>query len=184
MQFSNEPCIVRRVRVFDEFLIAQPLEKTVHFGDEIVINLIDALTVGPRPESAVEIALSSAWSYEFSNIYSALTRSGQELADDIVQDDWLQELRKARLDWIAAQEISSPNPATGKWSVRILDASDYPRPKTRTIKLGSVHGVDGMRLGHGLSLLSERVGEGSWTLPLEIGWIPADSHPLKLVGNL
>jgi len=34
-----------------------------------------------------------------------------------------------------------------------------------------------MRLGHGLSLLSERVDEGSWTLPLEIGWIPPESNP-------
>jgi hypothetical protein len=36
----------------------------------------------------------------------------------------------------------------------------------------------GMRLGHGLSLLSERVGEGGWTLPLEIGWIPPRSDPI------
>src|SRR6266508_1424076 len=35
-----------------------------------------------------------------------------------------------------------------------------------------------MRLGHGLSLLSERVDEGSWTLPLEIGWIPPESNPI------
>lgn len=144
----------------------------------VFLNLIDALTVGPRPESAVETTLSSAWSYEFSSLYAALNRAGKELADDIEQQDWLQDLRKARLDWLAAQEISPPNPATGKWSVRILDASDYPRPKTPTVKLGYVHGADGMHLGHGLSLISERVGEASWTLPLEIGWIPPDSHPL------
>ena len=144
----------------------------------VLLNLIDSLTVGPRPESAVEITLSPAWSYDFSNIYAALARSGQELADDIVQNDWLQDLRKARRDWLSTQAIPPPNPATGKWRVRILDASDYPRPKTRTVKLGYVHSANGMRLGHGLSLLSERVGEGSWTLPLEIGWIPPESHPL------
>lgn len=144
----------------------------------VLLNLIDALTIGPRPESAVEATLSSVWSYDFSNLYAALNRAGQELAGDFGQDDWLQDLHKARLDWLAAQEIAPPNPATGKWGVRILDASDYPRPKTRTVKLGYVHGADGMRLGHGVSLLSERVGEGSWTLPLEIGWIPPDSHPL------
>jgi hypothetical protein len=27
-------------------------------------------------------------------------------------------------------------------------------------------------------LLSERLGEGSWTLPLEIGWIPPKSNPI------
>jgi len=62
--------------------------------------------------------------------------------------------------------------------VRILDATDYPRPKTETVRVGYVHSAEGMRKGHGLSLLSARVGEGSWTLPLEIGWIPVDSHPI------
>lgn len=144
----------------------------------VLLNLIDSLTVGPRPESAVEITMSPAWGYDFSNIYAALTRAGQELADDIVQNDWLQDLRKARQDWLSTQATSPPNPATGTWRVRILDASDYPRPKTRTVELGFVHSANGMRLGHGLSLLSERVGQGSWTLPLEIGWIPPKSHPL------
>ena len=29
----------------------------------------------------------------------------------------------------------------------------------------------------GLSILAERVGEGSWTLPLEIAWLPPESGP-------
>jgi hypothetical protein len=145
---------------------------------DVLLNLIDALAVGPRVESAVEVTLSPAWGFDFSNLYASLNRAAQKLADDIEQDDWLQELRQARLAWLLAQPLPSPNPATGKWGVRILDATDYPRPKTRTVELGYVHGADGMHLGHGLSLLSQRVGEGSWTLPLEIGWIPPQSHPL------
>src|SRR5262249_61895148 len=82
------------------------------------------------------------------------------------------------LAWLASQEKIEADPATGKWRVRILDATDYPRPKTETVKLGYVHSALGMRLGHGLSLLSERLGEGSWTLPLEIGWIPPKSNPI------
>src|SRR5262249_4839397 len=144
----------------------------------VLLNLIDALTVGPRPASAVETTLSPAWSYEHSSLYAALNRAAQELGRDISEDDWLQDLRTARLDWLGAQNALAPNPATGKWRVRILDASGYPRPKTQTVQLGYVHSADGMRLGHGLSLLSERVGEGSWTLPLEIGWIPPKSHPI------
>jgi hypothetical protein len=62
--------------------------------------------------------------------------------------------------------------------VRILDATDYPRPKTEAVKMGYAPGASGMHVGHGLSLLSERVGAGSWTLPLEIGWIPPRSHPI------
>ena len=144
----------------------------------VLLNLIDALVVGPRPESAVETALSPAWSYDFSNLYAAIYRSARELADDILQDDWLQQTRAARLAWLEAQNFLSPNPATGKWTIRILDATDYPRPKTRTVELGYVHSAEGMRLGHGLSMLSQRVGEGSWTLPLEIGWIPPKTHPI------
>lgn len=144
----------------------------------VLLNLIDALVVGPRPESAVEIALSPAFGYDFSNVYAACYRSALELADDLSQDDWLQGTRAARLAWLEAQNVPSPNPATGKWNIRILDATDYPRPKTTTVELGYVHSAQGMTRGHGLSMLSQRVGEGSWTLPLEIGWIPPKTHPI------
>jgi hypothetical protein len=143
-----------------------------------LINLIDVLSVGPRPASPVEMTLSPLWGYDWSSLYTGISRAGQELAENIVDDDWLRQLRRERLAWLASQASDSPHPATGKWRVRILDASDYPRPKTRTVEIGYVHSAEGMRLGHGLSLLSERVGAGSWTLPLEIGWIPPQTHPL------
>jgi DDE superfamily endonuclease len=144
----------------------------------VLINLIDVLAIGPRPASPVEMTLSPLWGYRWSSLYTGIDRASQELAETIADDDWLQELRKERLAWLASQEIILVNPATGKWRVRILDATDYPRPKTETVKLGYVHGASGMHLGHGLSLLSERVGEGGWTLPLEIGWIPPKSNPI------
>jgi len=100
------------------------------------------------------------------------------LAETIADVDWLRQLRDERLAWLDSQNTTSINPATGKWLVWILDATDYPRPKAENVKLGYVHSASGMRLGHGLSLLSERVGEGSWTLPLEIGWIPPESNPI------
>jgi hypothetical protein len=147
-------------------------------ASEVLFNVIDVLAIGPRPISPVELTLSPLWGYRWSNLYTGIDRASQELAETIADDDWLQELRKERLAWLASQEKIEVNPATGKWRVRILDATDYPRPKTETVKLGYVHGASGMRLGHGLSLLSERVGEGSWTLPLEIGWIPPVSNPI------
>lgn len=151
----------------------------------VLFNVIDVLAVGPRPISPVELTLSPLWGYQWSSLYTGIDRASQELAETISDDDWLQELRKERLAWLASQANTAINPATGQWRVRILDASDYPRPKTRTVKLGYVHGADGMHLGHGLSLLSERVGEGSWTLPLEIGWIPPKSGPIAYaVGQL
>jgi len=144
----------------------------------VLINLIDVLVIGPRPASPVEMTLSPLWGYRWSSLYTGINRASQELAETIADADWLQELRKERLAWLASQEIISVNPATGTWRVRILDATDYPRPKTETVKLGYVHGASGMHLGHGLSLLCERVGAGSWTLPLEIGWIPPVSNPI------
>lgn len=36
-----------------------------------------------------------------------------------------------------------------------------------------------MKPGHGLSLLSERVGKGSWTLPLEIAWFSPHRDPVS-----
>lgn len=148
-------------------------------ASEVLFNVIDVLAVGPRPASPVELTLSPLWSYRWSNLYTGINRASQELAETISDDDWLQELRRQRLAWLASQGKLEVNPATGRWRVRILDATDYPRPKTETVKLGYVHGASGMCLGHGLSLLSERVGEGSWTLPLEIGWIPPKSNPIS-----
>ena len=144
----------------------------------VLINLIDVLAIGPRPASPVEMTLSSLWGYRWSSLYTAIDRASRELAETIADDDWLRQLRDERLAWLDSQDTTSINPATGKWSVRILDATDYPRPKTKTVKLGYVHSASGMRLGHGLSLLSERAGQGSWTLPLEIGWIPPNSNPI------
>src|SRR5438093_6883363 len=147
-------------------------------ASEVLFNVIDVLAIGPRQSSPVDLTRSTLWGYRWSNLYTAIDRASQELAETIADDDWLQELRKQRLAWLASQEKIEVNQATGQWRVRILDATDYPRPKTETVKLGYVHGASGMCLGHGLSLLSERVGYGSWTLPLEIGWIPPKSNPI------
>jgi DDE superfamily endonuclease len=144
----------------------------------VLFNLIDVLALGPRPISPVELTLSCLWGYRWSSLYTGIDRASQELAETISDHDWLQQLRKERLAWLASQEKIPVNPATGQWRVRILDATDDPRPKTETVKLGYGHGASGMHVGHGLSLLSERVGAGSWTLPLEIGWIPPDSNPM------
>jgi hypothetical protein len=56
----------------------------------------------------------------------------------------------------------------GARKIRILDATNHPRPQVETAPVGYVHCADGMKPGIGLSVLAERVGEGSWTLPLEI----------------
>jgi len=63
--------------------------------------------------------------------------------------------------------------------VRVLDATNYDRPKTRTVRVGYVHGAEGMKPGHGLSVLSERAAEGSWYLPLEMALIAVEHSPTE-----
>jgi hypothetical protein len=145
----------------------------------VLLNLIEAVAIGPRPTAAVEVALNPLWGYAWSSLYQALRRAGDHLALTLDEDDWLQRLRRTRLTWLQEQEPAAVSAALGDWRVRILDATDYPRPKTRTVEIGYVHGAAGMRPGHGLSLLAQRVGEGSWTLPLEIAWVPPEWGPLR-----
>jgi hypothetical protein len=148
-------------------------------GSAVLLNTIDSLAAGPRPGSPVELTLSSLFAYDWSSLYQVLRRAEDQLAETIEEDDWLCQLRAARLSWLKAHPPDCPRKELGPWRVRILDASNYNRPKTRTVEVGYVHGADGMKPGHGLSLLSERVGEGSWTLPLEIAWFSPQSDPLS-----
>src|SRR5262249_56876963 len=106
-------------------------------------------------------------------------RAEEQLAETIDEDDWLRRLRAARMSWLKAHPPPKRRKELGPWRVRILDASNYDRPKTRTVEVGYVHGASGMKPGHGLALLGERVGEGSWTLPLEIAWFGPRSDPLS-----
>jgi len=147
-------------------------------GGAVLLNVIDTLATGPRPRSPVELTLSELFAYDWSSLYQTLRRAEEQLAETIEQEDWLRRLRTARLNWLADHTPEQPRTELGPWRVRILDASNYDRPKTRTVEVGYVHGASGMKPGHGLSLLSERVGEGSWTLPLEIAWFSPQSDPL------
>lgn len=156
--------------------LRESVAQTLPVETTVLLNLIDALVVGPRPASAVEATLSPVWGYHYSNLYAGIERAGDQLSLDLSQDDWLRDLRRARIAWLSQQTVE-PAAIVGKKRVRVLDASDYPRPKTKTVEIGYVHGAEGMRLGHGLSLLAERVAKDSWTIPLEIDWVPPKIRP-------
>lgn len=66
-------------------------------------------------------------------------------------------MRQARLQWWRdwGESMRETDPTLGPWRVRVLDATNYDRPKTETVKLGYGHGVEGMKPGHGLSVLSQ-----------------------------
>ena len=144
---------------------------------DVLLNIIDALVVGPAPGSPVALNFSPVCAYGYSSLYQGLRRATAALGPDIEADDWLRRLRQARLDWLAAHPPAPLRPDLGEWKLRILDATNHSRPQVRTVQLSYVHGADGMKPGIGLSVLAERVGEGSWTLPLEIGWMPVAGGP-------
>lgn len=144
----------------------------------VLLNLMDALAVGPRPGAPVEVSESAVFAYGHDSVYQALRRAEAALGEELTSEDWLLALRTARLDWLAKHPPPSPLRADlGPWKIRILDASNHYRPQARTVRVGYVHGADGMKPGIGLSVLAERVGAGSWTLPLEIAWMPPETGP-------
>jgi hypothetical protein len=143
----------------------------------VLLNVIDTLAVGPRPKSPVEITDSAIFAYGHNSLYQGLRLAADALGEDIDSDDWLLELRKQRLAWLADHPPPPLREDLGAWKIRILDATNHHRPQVETVRVGYVHGADGMKPGTGLSVLAERVGEGSWTLPLEIAWMPPEHGP-------
>jgi hypothetical protein len=143
------------------------------YRDDLLLDLIDALAVGPRPATPSEVVISPLWGFAGSTLYSGL-REGADPAT-------LAALRQARLEWWEqwGESLREPEAGLGQWRVRVLDATNYDRPKTRTVRVGYVHGAEGMKPGHALSVLSERAAEGSWYLPLEIALIPVEHSPTE-----
>lgn len=134
------------------------------YRGELLMQIIDALTVGPRILAPVEIVETPLWKYQWASLYSGI-RFGKEAKT-------IEELRRARSNWLSRQEqFVEQEKRLGEWRVHILDSTDYPRPKTETVKLLYAHSASGMVKGHNLSVLSQRVGEGAWCLPLEIAII-------------
>jgi len=141
----------------------------------VLMNALDALSVGPRINSPFEVVMSPVWGYHWSSLYAAITRSTQQ------PQMGLDELRRERLAWLRdwSAHLEPEQTKVGGWRLRALDATNYARPQTKTVRLGYVHGCEGMRIGHGLSMLSARVAEGSWHLPLEIALIAVGEGPAQ-----
>jgi hypothetical protein len=137
------------------------------------MNMVDALAVGPRIATPFELVLSPIWGYDWSSLYTGLSRAAEL--------DSVSALRQARVQWWRdwGASVRETDPALGPWRVRVLAATNYDRPKTETVKLGYVHGVQGIRAGHGVSVLSQRVASGSWHLPLEMALIPVGQSPTE-----
>jgi hypothetical protein len=150
------------------------MEEAFRKRRDVMMNVIDALCVGPRIKTPVELSLSPVWKYFWASLYSGIRFGNNEEAESI------KGMRKARIGWIEQWEeegLVEKNERLGEWEVLVLDTTDYPRPKTETVKLLFAHSATGMVKGHNLSLLSQRMGAGSWCLPLEIALIDVGFNP-------
>lgn len=149
------------------------VKKSLLRRDDVLMGIIDALTVGPRIETPSELAVSPMLGYECLSVYTGIRKG--------VAEGSIERLRDARIEWLEErqEEVKQTDPRLEGWRVRILDATNYDRPKTQTVKLGFTHGVEGMKPGHTLSVLSEVVGEGSWCLPLEEAVVGVGETPCK-----
>src|SRR5215510_8706971 len=95
----------------------------------VLLNLIDALAVGPRPGSPVEVAASTLFAYDHNSFYQALRRGADALGEEIDDDDWLRTLRAECLKWLAGHPPPPLRKELGRWKIRILDATNHYRPK-------------------------------------------------------
>jgi hypothetical protein len=141
------------------------VQKSFLYRSEVLNNIIEALVVGPRIATPTELAASPIMGYQWSSLYSGMRAGDEPLS--------IRRLRDGRIVWLEKwrEHLGQKQENLGPWRPKILDATNYDRPKTATVKIGYVHGADGMKPGHSLSILSEPVAAGSWTLPLEIALV-------------
>ena len=100
------------------------------YRDELLLNLIDALTVGPRLATPAELPLSPLWGFQGSSLYAGLRGACAPTT--------LAALRQARWEWWQqwGEVVREPDPRLGQWRLRVLDATNYDRPKARTVRVG------------------------------------------------
>jgi hypothetical protein len=93
---KKETASTKRVQEFHE-AVASSLGAG---GAVVLLNEIDALAAGQRPNPPVELTLTELFAYDWSSLYQALRRAEDQLAERIYEPDWLLELRAARLKWL------------------------------------------------------------------------------------
>lgn len=150
--------------------------------DQTLLNLIDAITLGPRIATPSELIRSPICGYQLSSLYAAVRRVAAQRLDDAERctlSRILKQLRRARQLWLDEwrEWIDLDEERVGAWQIHVLDATPAPRPKAPTLRRGFAHGVGGMQPGHALSVLARRCGPGAWTVPLQIEVVPVEQRP-------
>src|SRR3989442_15007476 len=97
--------------------LRRDLAKSFSVQADVLMNILDALMVGPRIATPFELVFSPIWGYEGSSICAALRRAAEE--------NDLERLRRARLGWLAErEELAGPNPRVGGWTWRVLERTN------------------------------------------------------------
>jgi hypothetical protein len=152
--------------------------------EQALVQIIDALTVGPRIKTPSELALSPLTGYQLSSLYTALRSVAEQTPSRQAKqrrglEAVLKRVRRARREWLDTWSdlLGLEAARVGPWRVHVLDATCAPRPKAETVRRTFAHSATGMQPGHALSVLSLRVERGSWTLPLELELVPVGQTP-------
>jgi hypothetical protein len=147
------------------------IEDSFAASGQVRMNALDALSIGPRINSPFALVMRPVGGYHWSSLYAGIPRATPD-------GHSVERLRRERLDWLRhwAEQLEQDLTTVSGWRLRVLDATNYDRPQTETVRLGYVHGCEGMRVGHALSILSARVEEGSWHLPVETAFFPSKNH--------
>ena len=56
----------------------------------VLLNIIDALAVGPRPGSPVDVTASALFAFGHDSLYKALRRGADDLGEQISSEDWVK----------------------------------------------------------------------------------------------
>lgn len=107
------------------------------YRDELRLTRIDALRVGPRLATPAELPLSPLWGCAGASLAAGRRGAGEATTRTGV--------RQARLEWWqqGGAAVREPDPRLGQWRRRVLDATIYDRPKTRTVRGGMSTGRRG-----------------------------------------
>src|SRR5688500_10728934 len=103
--------------------LREKVEKSLHYRRQVLMNTIDAITVGPRTATPVELTASPIWKYEWASFYSGI-RFGEE-AESI---KGLRKLRPELLEKWEEEGLIERDKRLGSWRVKVLDTTDYQRP--------------------------------------------------------
>src|SRR5438445_13684592 len=69
------------------------IEDSFAASGQVLMNALDALSIGPRINSPFELVMSPVWGYHWSSLYAGITRATHD-------GHSVARLRRERRDWL------------------------------------------------------------------------------------